>query len=298
MIQRSVDKIFKVPKKENIIVEHHLPHMAKSGIFMHHYVNEDLLRADNIHEPHRDTHALFNFAIQGSCNFLLDFKKYTLTAPVIVMVFPGQVHYIDHCKNVTGWSIAFDPLLMDPALAQTLQCIFQAPLPIDPDSSIHRELVQLLQLLKQFNSQASGNEQTAAFQGLFVSLLQWTAGSLKVTCPETGKAKDRSRAIELHFKTLLQKHFVRHKKPGFYSEQMNISTAHLGDTIKSMTGKSVTAHIQEMSLLDAKRYLYKTDLSIKEICFLVGYDDPVHFGKLFKKFCGVTPLEFRKQIRE
>ena len=79
---------------------------------------------------------------------------------------------------------------------------------------------------------------------------------------------------------------------------MNISTTHLGDTIKTMTGKSVTAHIQEMSLLEAKRYLYKTDLSIKEISFLVGYEDPVHFGKLFKKLCTVTPLEFRKQIRE
>lgn len=272
--------------------------MAKSGIFMHHYVNEDLRQADNIHVPHRDTHALFNFATGGSCNFLLDFKKYTLTAPVIVMVFPGQVHYIDHCKNVTGWSIAFDPLLMDAELAQTLECIFKDPFALDADCSLYNQLVQLLQLLEQINRQANGSEQTAALQGLFVSTLQWVAGSLKDSCAQTAKVKDRSKAIELHFKTLLQAHFVSHKKPGFYSEQMNISTAHLGDTIKAMTGKSVTAHIQEISLLEAKRHLYKTDLSIKEICFLVGYDDPVHFGKLFKKTCGVTPLEFRKQIRE
>lgn len=272
--------------------------MAKSGILIHHYVNEDLRRADNIHEPHRDTHALFNFAIEGSCNFLLDFKKHTLTGPVIVMVFPGQVHYIDRCQNVTGWSVAFDPLLMAPELAQTLECIFKDPLPVDPDCPLYQQLVQLFELLAQIYKQASGSEQTAALQGLFVSMLQWTAGSLKDSCGAAGKAKDRSKTIELHFKSLLQAHFVQHKKPGFYSEQLNISTAHLGDTIKAMTGKSVTQHVQEISLLEAKRYLYKTDLSIKEICFLVGYDDPVHFGKLFKKSCGVTPLEFRKQIRE
>lgn len=287
-----------MPKKQNIITSHHLPHQAKSGIFLHHYDNEDLGRMESIHEPHRDTHALFNFATEGSCDFLVDFKEHVLKAPVVVMVFPGQVHYIKHCKNISGWSIAFDPLLMTLELSQTLEGLFHSPLRISSQDPFYQQLTQMMQLLQQICRQASGSEQTAALQGFFVSILQWTAGSLKATAGRTAKIKDRSKAIELHFKSLLQVHYVGHKKPGFYSEQMNISTAHLGDTIKAMTGKSVTTHIQEMSLLEAKRSLYKTDLSIKEISFLVGYEDPVHFGKLFKKCCGLTPLEFRKQIRE
>lgn len=272
--------------------------MAKAGILLHQYDNEDLNREDDIFEPHRDTHAIFNFATTGSSSFLLDFEKYALKAPVLVMVFPGQVHQIEHCLNVSGWSIAFDPILMNAELTKTLECIFRAPLPIDDTSSLYQELMQLLSLLTNMYEQASGTEQTAAVQGLFSSLLQWTAGKLKDSCPCTTKATDRASLIELGFKSLLQEHYVKHKRPGFYSDQLNISTTHLGDTIKALTGKSVTAHIQQISILQAKRYLYKTDLSIKEICFLVGYDDPVHFGKLFKKHCQLTPLEFRKQIRE
>lgn len=287
-----------MPKKKQTLKEYHLPMMAKAGILLQQFNREDINRTDNIFEPHRDTHALFNFATTGSCCFLLDFKEYALAAPVIVMVFPGQVHQIVHCKNVSGWSIAFDPLLMHPELAKTLECIFKAPLSIDPTSTLYQELVQFLQLLSTMYAQASGSEQTAALQGLFTSILQWSAGKLKPSCPCRSGGSDRASAIELQFKSLLQEHYVKHKKPSFYSEQLNISTTHLGDTIKSMTGKSVTAHIQEISLLQAKRYLYNTDLSIKEICFLVGYDDPVHFGKLFKKHCLVTPMEFRKQIRE
>ena len=260
--------------------------------------NEELSGRDVIFEAHRDTHALFNFATAGSCSFLLDFKKHQLEAPVLVMVFPGQVHQIEHCTGVTGYSIGFDPLLMTPDLTKTLECIFREPLPLDPATPFYQELCQMLDLLYTMYDRASGSEQTAAFQNLLISILQWTAGQLKEICSYKSKASDRARSIEADFRALLQEHYIKHKKPSFYSEQLNISTAHLGDTLKSLTGRSITQHIQELSFLDAKRYLYNTDLSIKEICFLVGYDDPVHFGKLFKKHCQLTPLEFRKQIRE
>ena len=270
----------------------------KSGIYLHRYQNNDLSREDKIHAPHRDTHALFNFAEQGSGRFLVDFKMHQLTAPVIVMVFPGQVHYIEACKNVTGWSIAFDPTLMGQELSQRLEQIFKSPLSIQKEGNLYKQLLTMLQLLQQFSESATTTEQSAAMQGLFVSMLQWLAGTLRARCAASHPASDRAKEIELGFKALLQRHFMEHKRPGFYSAQLRISTAHLGDTIKSLTGKSITTHIQEISLLEAKRHLYNTSLSVKEICFLVGYDDPVHFGKLFKKHCGLTPLAFRKKIRE
>jgi len=287
-----------VPVKQKIVTHHHLPDYAKSGIMVMHFENEDLTRQDRIFEAHRDTHALFNFATTGRCSFLLDFKKHQLEAPVLLMVFPGQVHQIEHCTGVTGYSIGFDPLLMTPELTKTLECIFQSPLPLDVSTDFYQELNQLLALLYTMYDKASGSEQTAAFQSLLISTLQWTAGQLKRNCSCQSPATDRARTIEADFKSLLQEHYVKHKRPSFYSERLNISTTHLGDTLKTLTGKSITQHIQELSFLDAKRYLYNTDLSIKEICFLVGYDDPVHFGKLFKRHCQLTPLEFRKQIRE
>ena len=287
-----------MPKKEKILAEYHLPSVAKSGIHLQRFVDENLNRSDKIHEPHRDTHVLFNFSVKGTGRFFLDFKTYTLISPVVMMVFPGQVHYIDDCQRVTGWSIAFDPLLMGPELQQALECVFKEPLPLTGNCDLYQELQHYFKLLAPIYAQAKGSDQTAALQGLLVSMLHWVAGTLKEHCAKNIDAKDRSKAIELHFKSLLQKHFIDHKKPAFYSEQMSISTAHLGDTIKTMTGKPVTQHIQEISLLEAKRHLFNSSLTIKEICFLVGYDDPVHFGKIFKKHTGMTPLEFRKQIRE
>jgi len=287
-----------VPVKQKIAVHHHLPDLVKSGMMVMRFNNDELTGQDIIFEAHRDTHALFNFATSGKCSFLLDFKKHQLEGPVLLMIFPGQVHQIEHCTEVSGYSIGFDPLLMNPELTKTLECIFKEPLPLEAGTPFYKELCQLLDLLYTMFEKASGSEQTAAFQSLLISLLQWTAGQLKPCCSCQSQISDRARKIEADFKSLLQEHYIKHKRPSFYSEKLNISTTHLGDTLKSLTGRSITQHIQELSFLDAKRYLYNTDLSIKEICFLVGYDDPVHFGKLFKKHCQLTPVEFRKQIRE
>ena len=67
--------------------------------------------------------------------------------------------------------------------------------------------------------------------------------------------------------------------------------------MKALTGFPVSVHIQQASILEAKRLLYFTDKSVKEVSYEVGYDEPVYFGKLFKKVTNLTPLQFRQQFR-
>ena len=48
----------------------------------------------------------------------------------------------------------------------------------------------------------------------------------------------------------------------------------------------------------AKQILKDTDLSIKDVSFMVGYVDPNYFTKLFKKYTGITSREYRKKLSE
>ena len=97
---------------------------------------------------------------------------------------------------------------------------------------------------------------------------------------------------------LTKEHFKIWKQPAQYAAALSISTAHLNDTVKSLTGSPVSVHIQEASIMEAKRLLYFTANSVKEIAYEVGYEEPVYFGKLFKKVTNLTPLEFRKKFRD
>jgi AraC-like DNA-binding protein len=60
-------------------------------------------------------------------------------------------------------------------------------------------------------------------------------------------------------------------------------------------GKTVTDMIQERIVMEAKRLLFHSDLSVKEIGYSLGFEDAAYFNRAFKKKAGTTPLEFRQQ---
>lgn len=101
----------------------------------------------------------------------------------------------------------------------------------------------------------------------------------------------------ISFRQLLKKDFKRLKKPADYAHSLGITPAHLNDTIKLATGYSVSEQIHQQIILETKRLLFFSELSMKEIGFEIGFEDPVYFNRLFKKLTGQTPLTFRETFR-
>ena len=56
-------------------------------------------------------------------------------------------------------------------------------------------------------------------------------------------------------------------------------------------------YLTEVRLRNARELLKDSGLSIKEICAESGYSDPNYFSRIFKKYEGVTPSEFRERLR-
>jgi AraC family transcriptional activator of pobA len=71
-----------------------------------------------------------------------------------------------------------------------------------------------------------------------------------------------------------------------------ISSNHLSQSIKSVSGKNALSYINERVLTEAKSFIIYTDFSIAEIAYKLNFSDPANFGKFFKKQMGVTPLKF------
>jgi AraC-like DNA-binding protein len=80
-----------------------------------------------------------------------------------------------------------------------------------------------------------------------------------------------------------------------FAEKLNISPDHLNKSIKLLTGKTAKELIQSKVSTEAKRLLYFSDLSNKEIAFQLGFREPSHFSTFFKKCTGQSPSEYRKK---
>ncbi|MFD2725161.1 AraC family transcriptional regulator [Hyunsoonleella rubra] len=80
--------------------------------------------------------------------------------------------------------------------------------------------------------------------------------------------------------------------------KFNYSKASLQSKFKNKTGYSVLVFFNLKKIQKACEYLNYTDLSIKEISFKVGFEDPFYFSRIFKNFMGKSPRNYRQSKRK
>ncbi|WP_111683736.1 helix-turn-helix domain-containing protein [Winogradskyella tangerina] len=78
------------------------------------------------------------------------------------------------------------------------------------------------------------------------------------------------------------------------ADQLNFSPNYLSSMLKSLTGMSTQQHIHQKLIDKAKVQLSTTTLSVSEIAYHLGFEQPASFTKLFKSKTEMSPLEFRK----
>ncbi|SNR94059.1 AraC family transcriptional regulator [Hymenobacter mucosus] len=83
-----------------------------------------------------------------------------------------------------------------------------------------------------------------------------------------------------------------------YASQLHLSAGHLSEVVKAQSGKPAIKHIHERLVLEAKRLLFYTPQSLKEIAFDLGFSDASYFNRFFKRETGLTPAEYRTAIRK
>lgn len=77
------------------------------------------------------------------------------------------------------------------------------------------------------------------------------------------------------------------------ANDLNMSYSYFRKAFKKYTGISPNHYFQDLKINKAKELLYSTNISVKEICFELGYNSPEYFTNLFKKKTQKSPIEYR-----
>ncbi|UFH53200.1 AraC family transcriptional regulator [Spirosoma sp. KNUC1025] len=135
----------------------------------------------------------------------------------------------------------------------------------------------------------------AIIQSYFVALLCEINQAYK---PMSASLQTNAVTITNRFKELLFSSLKTNHRVTDYASLLNITPNHLNKSVRAITGKSPTKWIDEAIVLEAKVLLHQSPLSISEVAAEVGIFDASYFSRLFKKYEGVTPLQFRQMIEK
>jgi AraC family transcriptional activator of pobA len=97
------------------------------------------------------------------------------------------------------------------------------------------------------------------------------------------------------FRLLAESQFTQNHQAAFYARQLNMTENQLNKLCLKFTGFSTSDYLKQRILLEAKRLLYNSDQSVKEIAHALGFEDPSYFNRFFRKNTELTPGDFRKE---
>ena len=103
----------------------------------------------------------------------------------------------------------------------------------------------------------------------------------------------RAETLARSFQALVDDRYGKSRTIGDYATALGISSTHLNRVCNHVFGTSALNVIERRIVLEAQRYLQFSVLSIKEIAFLLGYQDAAYFSRFFRRRVGTSPQDYR-----
>ncbi len=92
---------------------------------------------------------------------------------------------------------------------------------------------------------------------------------------------------------LIEENFHETRHLTDYASWLNMTPDRLNEHCKRIAGKTAGSMVRQRLLIEAKRQLVYSDLSVSEIAYDLNFSDPSYFSRFFRKSTGVTPQQFR-----
>lgn len=259
------------------------------------------------HDPQRlrpHYHDFFQTSLLiGKTRLMHDFRETEVSGVSLFFLSPGQVHTIDPSPGIKGTIISFTREFIDPAGGDASGFLSDLPFFFAADSPPWLRLTKkntgwveeaFRQMQEEFdqNLEGAGEVFRSLLRVLFVRAARWHSAESPVT------KGSKATVLVRRFQQEVERHHSDWRTLDAYAKELGVSVNHLNDVVSEETGQAAGEHIRLRRLLDAKRLLLHSTLSVSEVGYRLGFEDPSYFSRFFRRYEDVTPAEFRKQIRE
>ncbi|RVU03009.1 helix-turn-helix domain-containing protein [Mucilaginibacter limnophilus] len=258
------------------------------------HMNVDFLR------PHRKDYYFFALVRQGNSRHWIDMVPYTLKPDTLYFTVPHQIHLKEEAEPMVGTIIAFTEefLTLDKSGSLKNMPIIQNPQNGHELSLSEDDIIFLEDIIGKITTEYQLRKNWQG--GMLMAYMNVLIIYLSRLYNKQFVADDRlpGRMLLKKYLSKIEDNYTKMHEVIAYADALNISAGHLSDVVKEQSGRPAIAHIHERLMLEAKRLLFHTEKSSKEIAFELGFEDASYFNRFFKRLCGTTPAGYRIQSRE
>jgi len=246
---------------------------------------------------HHDLHQLL-VIFAGGGQMEAETRRYPVRAPALLIVPAGVVHGFSFAEDTEGYVITLaDTLLRDLARDErSFRSLFADAncTSLAEDPAHVQELADTLPKLRRelvWSAPASATAATARLTTLLVSAVR----ALHQPSEVISAAGNARAALVARLREKIETHLRSGLSVGRYAQALNVTPARLRAACVEVTGKTPARVLEERLVLEAKRNLTYTNMTVAQIAYYLGFTDPAYFSRFFSKLAGESPAVFRRR---
>jgi len=238
--------------------------------------------------------------------FLYGRNQYDFSEGTMIFTQPGQTIQMDEnekVENAKGYILLFHPDLIQ--RSGLLDEISNYPFfKYDANEALHlseEERDHIYSLLDKIAEEYQRSIDTHTQDIIIGSISMLLKYAQRYYDRQFFTRKNANQDILGRFEKLIQNYFnsddvIQNGIPTVkeLGESLGMSSHYLSEMLKKETGQSAKSHLQTHIISKAKNLLLSTNNSVSEVAYILGFEYPQHFSKLFKLKTGLSPREYRK----
>ena len=262
---------------------------------------DNISRMPIFEKPYTSTFIVISISHRGWMKALYDMKLVELRPHDLAMVPPGHILYAkESSEDYLASLLVISPLFIE-KLSNNNHLFTINPLEYQYNSTFHLSDEQYEGMLGNFRilnciSQLNHPDRDE----LLANQMEIGTQLMEIYLQEKGivSTQEFNSPQQLHnrFLNAIVKHFRESKEVQYYANLLCLSPKYFGSVIKETTGISASSWISRYVIVQAKSLLrHNKDLSIQQVSYQLGFQDPAAFTRYFKANAGLSPKEYRAQ---
>lgn len=248
-------------------------------------------------KPHRHADLCqLLFVFKGQAELEIEGQRTQLQTPAIQVLPPLSVHGFRFSEDVEGFIVTLaTPLInhLQAQLGDSVHALASAEhYPAGADGDYLNSLFSALQT--EYNGHQPAREML--MHSLVSVIMVWVSRQAIVR-HKASQRPQRQREYLNGFIQLVEETYRQHVKVEDLAHRLGISVSHLNGTCRELAGQPALQIMHERQLLEAKRLLTYTSMTIYEMSELLGFSDPTNFTRLFRRRVGISPKAFRDRLK-